>query len=90
MDISDYMSDAARAFCLSAGHAPLRGEPFSKLELNAQLSFVLDNPTLPIGSRKTWDMFIKQTGSKRNSGDCSLPYAHFHSQQYPQIPSSRS
>ncbi len=30
------------------------------------VSFVCDNPELPIGSRRTWDIFIQETGSKRN------------------------
>jgi hypothetical protein len=70
MEASDYMPAAARANCLSATPYPARGEQFSKLELNAQLSYVLDNPSLSIGSRKTWELFIKQSGSKRNSGYC--------------------
>jgi hypothetical protein len=40
-------------------------EPFSKLEIRAQVSFVFDNPALPLQSRKTWEQFIKETGSKR-------------------------
>jgi hypothetical protein len=40
-------------------------EPFSKLEIRAQVSFVFDNPTLPLQSRKTWEQFRKETGSKR-------------------------
>jgi hypothetical protein len=30
------------------------------------VSFACDNPDLPVGSRRTWDIFIQQTGSKRN------------------------
>ncbi len=26
---------------------------------------MFDNPTLPLQSRKTWEQFIKETGSKR-------------------------
>jgi hypothetical protein len=44
----------------------LNREPFSKLEIRAQVSFVFDNPLLPLQSRKTWEQFIKETGSKRS------------------------
>ena len=29
------------------------------------MSFVFDNPTLPLQSRKTWEQFRSETGSKR-------------------------
>ncbi len=41
-------------------------EPFSLREIHAMVSFACDNPLLPVGSRRTWDIFIQETGSKRN------------------------
>lgn len=35
-------------------------------EIHAMVSFACDNPLLPVGSRRTWDIFIQETGSKRN------------------------
>ena len=36
------------------------------------LSFVRDNPALDIGSLRTWDVFVEETGSKRSSDALQL------------------
>jgi len=46
--------------------------------VHAQVSFVVDNPLLPVGSRKTWDVFIEETGSKRNPDSLKSQAASVH------------
>ncbi len=78
MNSSEYMPVTARVCCLVDEQKIIRGQPFTTLERDAQLSFILDNPSLPIGSRKTWEVFIKETGSSRNSGSYSPRlFSHF-------------
>ena len=70
---SDYMSASARAGCLEDSSNVVRGEPFTTLERDAQLSFALDHSGMAFGSRKTWGIFAEQTGSKRNLGVVTSP-----------------
>ncbi len=47
------------------------------------MSFVFDNPTLPLQSRKTWEQFRKETGSKRAADSLksvcsSIAFLRFH------------
>ncbi len=80
MKASEYMPASARALCLAGDQKHVRGEPFTTLERDAQLSFILDNPSLPVGSRKTWEGFITETGSRRNSGWSLRNLAFFFNQ----------
>ena len=57
MNVSEFMHLDSRASCLEHDHKPSRGQPFTTLERDAQLSFIMDNPSLPLGSRKTWDVY---------------------------------
>jgi hypothetical protein len=59
MKVSDFLHSDSRASCLEGDEKPPRGLPFTTLERNAQLSFIMDNPSLPLGSRKTWDVYAK-------------------------------
>ncbi len=78
MHSSDYMSASARAGCLEDSSNVVRGEPFSTLERDAQLSFALDHSGMAFGSRKTWGIFAEQTGSKRNLGVVTSPLFCFN------------
>ncbi len=69
MTFSQYMPVTARALCLASNQVLVRGQPFTPMERDAILSFIIDNPLLPVGSRKTWEIFIQETGSLRNSGE---------------------
>ncbi len=70
VQVSDYMPLASRLKCFAELPPHARGESFSALERNALLSFAADNPSRSVGSRVTWDLFISETGSVRNSGVC--------------------
>lgn len=71
--VSDYMPLASRLKCFAEVRPHIRGEPFSALERNALVSFAVDNPLRSVGSRVTWDRFISETGSVRNSGASVCP-----------------
>jgi hypothetical protein len=71
--VSDYMPLASRLKCFAEIRPHIRGEPFSALERNALVSFAVDNPLRSVGSRVTWDRFIAETGSVRNSGASVCP-----------------
>lgn len=59
----------------------LHREPFSSLEIHCMVSFACDNPQLPVGSRRTWDTFIQETGCKRNPDSLKSQASSAHFKQ---------
>jgi hypothetical protein len=45
------------------------------------VSFACDNPQLPVGSRRTWDIFIEETGCKRNPDSLKSQASSAHFKQ---------
>jgi len=45
------------------------------------VSFACDNPSLPVGSRRTWDMFIQETGCRRNPDSLKSQASSAHFKQ---------
>ena len=40
-------------------------EPYNQLEVHTMVSFICDNPQLPVKSRAMWSHFTRETGCKR-------------------------